>query len=65
MSNMFRHDIAKVLRYGFISINHEGITSLLISISYKFFKLLSNYSEGKVLTIKTNQLLKRKKKNKK
>jgi len=62
MANMFRHDIAKILRYGYVSISHDGITALLIKITYKFFKLLSNYSEGKVLTIRTNKLLKRKKK---
>ena len=34
---------------------------MLIKITHKFFKLLSVYSEGKVLTIQTSKLLKRKK----
>jgi hypothetical protein len=60
MSNMFRHDIARILRYGFIQINHDGILALLIRVTHKFFRLLSVYSEGKVLIIQTSKLLKRK-----
>jgi hypothetical protein len=62
MANVFRHDVARILRFGFINISHEGILSTLIKITHKFFKLLSLYSDGKVLTIKTTRLLKRKKK---
>lgn len=61
MANMFRHDISRILRSGFLQINHEGILALLIKVTHKFFKLLSVYSEGKVLTIQTTKLLKRKK----
>lgn len=62
MANMFRHDIAKILRIGFNLISHNGILILLIKITHKFFKLLSVYSDGKVLTIQTNRLIKKKKK---
>lgn len=65
MANMFRHDIAKILRIGFHYINHEGVVSLLIKATHKFFKLLSVYSDGKVLTIQTSKLLKKKKKKNK
>ena len=63
MANIFRHDIAKILRIGFHYIAHEGVVSLVIKVSHKFFRLLSVYSEGKVLTIQTSKLIKRKKKN--
>ncbi len=63
MSNIFRHDIARIIRIGFGLVTHEGIISTLIKVTYKFFKLLSIYSEGKILTIQTNRLLKRKKKH--
>ena len=62
MANIFRHDIARILRSGFQLITHEGIIANLIKVVHKFFKLLSVYSEGKVLTMQTNRLLKRKKK---
>lgn len=62
MANMFRHDIAKILRIGFHLINHDAILALLIKTTHKFFKLLSVYSDGKVLTIQTSRLLKKKKK---
>lgn len=65
MANMFRHDIAKILRIGFHNINHEGIVSLIMKVTHKFFKLLSVYSDGKVLTIQTSRLLKKKKKKNK
>ena len=61
MSNIFRHDIAQILRGGFKLISHEGIIENLIKVVHKFFKLLSIYSDGKVLTMTTNKLLKRKK----
>lgn len=61
MGNMFRHDIAKIFRAGFQYAHHEKILRLLIIVCHKFFKLLSTYSDGKVLTIQTNKLLKRKK----
>jgi len=64
MANMFRHDIARIFKIGFTRINHEGILKTLISVCHKFYKLLSNYSNGKVLTIQTNKLLKRKNKKK-
>lgn len=64
MANMFRHDIARILRVGFNQISHEGIISVLIRCTHKFFKLLSVYSDGKVLTIQTSKLLKRKKNKK-
>ena len=63
MANIFRHDISRIIRNGFNWINHEGIIANLIKVTHKFFKLLSIYSEGKVLTIQTNKLLKRKKKH--
>jgi len=62
MANVFRHDIARIIRHGFVSTNHEGILTNLIMVTHKFFKLLSVYADGKVLTIQTNRLLKRKKK---
>lgn len=61
MANMFRHDIARIFKIGFHQITHEKILRTLIMVDYKFFKLLSEYSKGKVLTIQTNRLLKRKK----
>lgn len=60
MANMFRHDIARIFKIGFSLITHEGILKTLISVCHKFYKLLSKYSNGKVLTIQTNKLLKRK-----
>lgn len=63
MANVFRHDIARIIRHGFVSTNHEGILSNLILVTHKFFKLLSVYADGRVLTIQTNKLLKRKKKH--
>lgn len=62
MANMFRHDIARIFKIGFHQICHEKILKALIITTYKFFKLLSQYSGGKVLTIQTNKLLKGKKK---
>lgn len=64
MANMFRHDIARIFKIGFNQITHEGILRTLISVCHKFYKLLSKYSNGKVLTIQTNKLLKRKKNKK-
>lgn len=64
MANMFRHDIARIFKIGFLQITHEGILKTLISVCHKFYKLLSKYSNGKVLTIQTNKLLKRKNKKK-
>lgn len=64
MANIFRHDIARIFKIGFSQINHEGILKTLISVCHKFYKLLSKYSNGKVLTIQTNKLLKRKSKKK-
>ena len=62
MENMFRHDIARILKIGFALIHHEQILGVLINVVHMFFKLLSVYSKGKVLTIQTNKLLKKKKK---
>ena len=62
MANIFRHDIARIFRQGFQLITHEGILSNIIKVTHKFFKLLSTYSDGKVLVMQTNKLLKRKKK---
>ena len=64
MANMFRHDIARIFKIGFTSITHEAILRTIISVCHKFYKLLSKYSNGKVLTIQTNKLLKRKNKRK-
>lgn len=61
---MFRHDIARIFKIGFQNIIHEGILHTLISVCHKFYKLLSKYSNGKVLTIQTNKMLKRKNKKK-
>ncbi len=58
MTNMFRHDIARIFKKGFLEINHEKILSTLIIVSHKFFKLLTTYSQGKILTIQTNKMLK-------
>jgi hypothetical protein len=33
MANMFRHDIAKILRIGFHNINHDGVVSLIIKVT--------------------------------
>lgn len=63
MANVFRHDVAKIIRFGFVMVSHEGILSNLILLVYRFFRLLSVYAEGKVLTIQTNRLLKRKRRN--
>ena len=62
MANIFRHDVARIIRSGFLLVSHEGIVSNLIKLTHKFFKLLSTYSDGKVLTMTTNRMLKRKKK---
>lgn len=64
MANIFRHDIARILKIGFIQITHEGILSTLILTCHKFYSMLSKYSDGKVLTIRTDKLLKRKNKKK-
>lgn len=64
MANMFRHDIARIFKIGFHRITHEKILITLIRLNFKFFKLLSVYSKGKVLTIQTNRLLKGKKSKK-
>ena len=60
MANMFRHDIARIFKIGFSLVTHEGILKTLISVCHKFYRLLSRYSNGKILTIQTNKLLKRK-----
>jgi hypothetical protein len=65
MANMFRHDIARIFKIGFHQIIHEKILKTLILINYKFFKLLLDYSRGKVLVIQTNKMLKGKKKGRK
>ena len=65
MANVFRHDISKILQFGFNIITHQTILTSLIRVTHKFFKLLSSYANGKVLKIQTNKLLKRKKKQKK
>jgi hypothetical protein len=65
MAHMFRHDIAKVLKEGFFLVGSEEIIENLIHICYIFFKLLNEYAKGKILTIQTNRLVKKKKKTKK
>jgi hypothetical protein len=62
MANIFRHDIARIIKTGFQLITHEGIIADLIKVTHKFFKLLAIYSDGKVLTMTTNRLLKKKRK---
>lgn len=61
MANMFKHDIARIFKIGFHQITHEKILRTLILVTHKFFKLLSEYSKGRVLTINTNRMLKVKK----
>lgn len=61
MANMFRHDIARVLKEGFMLSPSEEITENIIMVCYIFFKLLSEYGKGKILTIQTNRLVKKKK----
>lgn len=65
MAHMFRHDIAKVLKEGFILAGSDEVVENLIEICHIFFKLLSDYAKGKILTIQTNRLVKKKKKTKK
>lgn len=65
MAHMFRHDIAKVLKEGFYLAGSEEVVENLVHICYVFFKLLSEYAKGKILTIQTNRLVKKKKKTKK
>lgn len=65
MQNMFRHDIAKVLKEGFYLAGNEEVIENLILTCHSFFKLLNDFSRGKVLTIQTNRLVKKKKKTKK
>jgi hypothetical protein len=65
MANIFRHDIARIFKIGFLQITHEGILATLIRVCHRFYKLLAKYSNGKVLTIQTNKLLKRKNKKSK
>ncbi len=62
MANIFRHDIARIFKIGFSWITHEGILKTLICVCHKFYKMLAKYSNGKVLTIQTNKLLKKKNK---
>jgi hypothetical protein len=64
MANMFRHDIARIFKIGFQLIQHEGILKTLINSVHKFYRLLSRYSNGKILTIQTNKLLRKKNKKK-
>ena len=62
MTNIFRHDIARIIRSGFQLVSHEGIISNLVRLTHKFFKLLTIYADGKVLTMTTNRMVKRRKK---
>lgn len=41
MANVFRHDVARILKIGFHQISHEKILQTLILLTHKFFKLLS------------------------
>ena len=61
MANTFRHDIARVLKEGFNLSPSQEIAKDLIMICHLFFKLLAEYSKGKILTIQTNRLVKNKK----
>ena len=62
MRNLFMHDIARVLKVGFHWVGHPAVIHRLVTTTHLFFRLLANYADGKVLTIKTNKLLKRPKK---
>lgn len=60
LGNLFRHDISKIIKMGFYLINHYEILERLIMVTNIFFKLLSDYARGKVLTAQTNRIKKRK-----
>lgn len=67
MTKIFSHDIARVLRLSFdlclVGLNRDDVLETLIKTSASFFDLLEIYSKGKqVLTLKTNRVLKGKKK---
>ena len=64
MANMFRHDIARIFKIGFWWVLHHGVLRILVLVTYKFFKLLLDYSRGKILIIQTNKILKPKSKSK-
>ncbi|EAR94710.2 Yip1 domain protein (macronuclear) [Tetrahymena thermophila SB210] len=66
LQNIFHHDITKALRIGvdycqYNVLNNEVLKNLVELINI-FFDLLESYSKGKVLTLQTDKLVKKKKK---
>lgn len=59
MGNLFRHDLARIIKSGFHWVSHPAIINRLITTTHLFFRLLSYYADGKVLTIRTNKMLKK------
>ena len=59
MNNLFRHDVARIIKVGFHWVSHPAIVNRLITTRHVFFRLLSNYADGKELTIRTNRMLKK------
>ena len=68
MSNIFHHDITRVLHAGFQycveGLMRDEVLQALAETVGIFFDLLEAYSKGQVLTLQTNRLMKKKKKNK-
>ncbi|KAM3129508.1 hypothetical protein pb186bvf_018412 [Paramecium bursaria] len=64
MQNIFSHDISKAIRIGFQYcqqglFNDDMLKTIIIATS-QYFDLLESYSKGKVLSIRTNRMLKKK-----
>lgn len=66
LQNIFHHDITKALRIGMDycqkGILNDAVLKNLIELVNIFFDLLETYSKGKVLTLQTDKLVKKKKK---
>lgn len=64
MQTIFQHDISKALRIGFTycapGLFNDDMLRTLVRLTSLFYDMLEQYSRGKVLSIRTNRMLKRK-----
>lgn len=65
LQNIFHHDITKALRIGLDfcqkGVLNDEVLKTLVELINIFFDLLESYSKGKVLTLQTDKLVKKKK----
>ncbi len=65
LANIFRHDITRYLQVGFQycleGLCKDEVLITLVEVQGVFFELMENYSRGRILTLKTAKLVRKKK----